>query len=229
MTKLSITIVQSHLYWENPKKNREHLELLLSATQQTDLIILPELFSTAFSVSCNGEPMNGDSMKWMSSLAKEKKASVVGSLIISENNHKYNRLIWMNADGTYQYYDKRHLFGMMQEESYFKAAISTICLMRVSFLSSSFLILRESLIFFFIRSCLFILVFYLFRLNNESKFLVNIDQLYWVFISFMFSIISFESLLSKNFNMAFFISCGLGLTTYPTLPWSNLYWLWHFL
>jgi predicted amidohydrolase len=121
MTKLSLTLVQSHLYWENPKKNREHLELLLSATQQTDLIILPELFSTAFSVSCNGEPMNGDSMKWMSSLAKEKKASVVGSLIISENNHKYNRLIWMNADSTYQYYDKRHLFGMMQEESYFKA------------------------------------------------------------------------------------------------------------
>ena len=121
MTKLRITLVQSHLHWENPKENRNHLNKLMSETQETDLFILPELFSTAFSVTFQGEGMNGESMQWMSELAQKKQASVVGSLIIAENSKKYNRLIWMNPDGTYFHYDKRHLFGMMNEGDYFKA------------------------------------------------------------------------------------------------------------
>ena len=121
MTKLRVTLVQSHLHWENPEKNRSHLEALLSDTHQTDLIILPELFNTAFSVTYGGEPMNGKTIQWMSRIAAEKEASVVGSLIITENGNKYNRLIWMNPDGSHQHYDKRHLFGMMDEATYFKA------------------------------------------------------------------------------------------------------------
>lgn len=121
MSQLKVTLVQSHLYWEKPKKNRDHLESLLSSVTHSDLIVLPELFSTAFSVSHEGEPMNGESMQWMSNMAKKKNASLVGSLIISERGRKYNRLIWMNADGSYHYYDKRHLFGMMNEGDYFKA------------------------------------------------------------------------------------------------------------
>ena len=121
MTKLSITLVQCHLYWENPDKNRNHLDSLISDGIETDIFILPELFSTAFSVTCQGEVMYGESMQWMSKLAQEKKASVVGSLIVSENGKKYNRLIWMNPDGTCFHYDKRHLFGMMNEGDYFNA------------------------------------------------------------------------------------------------------------
>jgi predicted amidohydrolase len=121
MTKLRITLVQSHLHWENPEKNRSHLEALLSDTHLTDLIVLPELFNTAFSVTYSGEPMNGKTIKWMSSIAADKGASVVGSLIITENGNKYNRLIWMSPDGSHQHYDKRHLFGMMDEATYFKA------------------------------------------------------------------------------------------------------------
>ena len=121
MTKLSITLVQCHLYWENPDKNRNHLDSLMSKAREADIFILPELFSTAFSVTCQGEVMYGESMQWMSKLAQEKKASVVGSLIVSENGKKYNRLIWMNPDGTYFHYDKRHLFSMMNEGDYFKA------------------------------------------------------------------------------------------------------------
>ena len=90
MTKLRITLVQSHLHWENPKENRNHLNKLMSDTQETDLFILPELFSTAFSVTYQGEAMNGESMQWMSKLAQKKQASVVGSLIIAENSKKYN-------------------------------------------------------------------------------------------------------------------------------------------
>lgn len=117
--KLRITLVQSHVYWESPVKNRSQFEAKLSNTQQTDLIILPELFNTAFSVTNEGESMTGETIKWMFRLASKKKAVVLGSLIIKENSKKYNRLICMNPDGSYQYYDKRHLFGLMNESSYF--------------------------------------------------------------------------------------------------------------
>ena len=121
MTKLRITLVQSHLHWENPKENRNHFEALMSDIHLTDIFLLPELFSTAFSVTCQGEDMNGESMQWLSKLAHQKQASIVGSLIISENGKNYNRLIWMNPDGTFFQYDKRHLFSMMNEGNYFKA------------------------------------------------------------------------------------------------------------
>ncbi|MEC8273252.1 MAG: nitrilase family protein, partial [Bacteroidota bacterium] len=62
MTKLSLTLVQCHLYWENPKENINHIETLLSEVEETDIIILPELFTTAFSVTHDGEAMNGYSM-----------------------------------------------------------------------------------------------------------------------------------------------------------------------
>ena len=116
--KLRITLVQSHVYWESSVKNRSQFEAKLSDTQQTDLIILPELFNTAFSVTNEGESMTGETIKWMFRLASKKKAVVLGSLIIKENCKKYNRLICMNPDGSYQYYDKRHLFGLMNESSY---------------------------------------------------------------------------------------------------------------
>jgi len=121
MTKLRVTSVQSRLYWENPQKNQDHLKDLLFDLKETDLIVLPELFSTAFSVSYEGEPMHDKSMKWMLKIAIDKQAAVIGSLIISERQKKYNRLVWMNKDGSYHYYDKRHLFGMMNEEKYFAA------------------------------------------------------------------------------------------------------------
>ena len=121
MANLRITLVQSHLHWENPEENRNHLDALMSKAKETDIFILPELFSTAVSVTCQGEAINGESMQWMSQSAQQKQASVVGSLIIAENGKKYNRLIWMNPDGTYFHYDKRHLFGMMNEGDYFNA------------------------------------------------------------------------------------------------------------
>lgn len=121
MTKLSVTLVQSHLYWQNPSKNRIQLETLLSSVSQTDLIVLPELFTTAFCVSAEAEFMHEESITWMSKIAKEKESVIVGSLIIKENDSKFNRLVWMRPDGNYEYYDKRHLFSMMNEGQYFEA------------------------------------------------------------------------------------------------------------
>ena len=119
MTNLTITLVQSHLFWDNPVKNRFQLENKLTDIPQTDLIIFPELFNTAFSLVNAGETMNGETINWMSNLANEKDAMIIGSLIINENNKKYNRLICMNPDGSHKFYDKRHLFGMMNESTYF--------------------------------------------------------------------------------------------------------------
>ena len=121
MMKLRITLVQSNIYWESPEKNRTQLEAKLLAASQTDLIIFPELFNTAFSVTNVGEPMSGETIQWMSSLASKLKALIIGSLIINEKGKKYNRLICMSPEGSYQYYDKRHLFDLMNESSYFTA------------------------------------------------------------------------------------------------------------
>ena len=119
MPKLRVSSVQSNIYWENPERNRSHLKSLIAGIKNTDLIVLPELFTSAFSVSYKAEKMHGESMQWMRKIAEDKHAAVIGSLIVLDEGKKYNRLIWMNQDGSYYHYDKRHLFGMMNEERYF--------------------------------------------------------------------------------------------------------------
>ena len=121
MPKLRVSSVQSNIYWENPERNRSHLKRLIAGIKNTDLIVLPELFASAFSVSYKAEMMHGESMQWMRKVAEDKQAAVIGSLIVLDEGKKYNRLIWMNQDGSYCHYDKRHLFGMMNEERYFTA------------------------------------------------------------------------------------------------------------
>ena len=121
MPRLRVSSVQSNIYWENPERNRSHLKRLIAGIKNTDLIVLPELFASAFSVSYKAEMMHGESMRWMRKVAEDKQAAVIGSLIVLDEGKKYNRLIWMNQDGSYYFYDKRHLFGMMNEERYFTA------------------------------------------------------------------------------------------------------------
>lgn len=120
MEDLRITIVQSKLYWENTDKNLEHFSLLLKQVKagSTDLILLPEMFSTGFSMNAKqfAENKNGKAIKWMKQMAAEKRAVISGSIMTEENGKFYNRLIWMKPDGTYQHYDKRHLFRMGKEE-----------------------------------------------------------------------------------------------------------------
>ena len=119
---LKITLVQSNLHWENAEANLQMFSEKISGIKvDTDLIILPEMFSTGFTMNAAkmAEPMNGHAIKWMMDTAKEKKCVVAGSLIISENGHFFNRLIWMNPDGTFAHYDKRHLFSLAKEEQTF--------------------------------------------------------------------------------------------------------------
>ena len=118
MDNLKITTFQAYLFWENVERNLNNITLKLSGIREkTDLIILPEMFSTGFSMEAAklAEPMNGKTMQWMQKIAVLYDCVITGSIIIKDDEKYYNRLIWMRQDGTYEYYDKRHLFAMGKE------------------------------------------------------------------------------------------------------------------
>lgn len=120
--RLNITLVQYDLYWENPDANRATIEEMLSGIQ-TDLVVLPEMFTTGFSMNAKSlaEPMGGHTFKWMKMLASSLGAAVSGSIIIKEEGNYFNRFLWVNPDGTVAFYDKRHLFRMSDEVRIFTA------------------------------------------------------------------------------------------------------------
>src|SRR4051812_32832944 len=98
MSDLKITLIQTALHWENKEENlRMFSEKIASIKEETDLILLPEMFSTGFTMSAAAlaEEMTGPSIEWMKKEAIEKKCVITGSLIIKEEGKFYNRLIWM--------------------------------------------------------------------------------------------------------------------------------------
>src|SRR6478735_1060973 len=98
---LNITLVQANLHWENKEKNLHDFEKRLSKIKKTDLILLPEMFTTGFSMNAKAlaETMNGTAVTWMKAQAKKLKAAVCGSLIITEKKKYFNRLIWVMPNG----------------------------------------------------------------------------------------------------------------------------------
>jgi omega-amidase len=124
MQDLTISLIQTSLSWENPEANLLHFgNTLLSLQEPTNLIILPEMFNTGFTMnaSSNAEEMDGLSMQWMVKTARDKQCVICGSLIIRDDGKYYNRLIWMKPDGSYEHYDKKHLFRMGDEHLHFAA------------------------------------------------------------------------------------------------------------
>lgn len=120
MTKdLKITLVQASLTWEAPHTNLKHLGELINSIRKnsTHLILLPEMFSTGFTMNAEkvAHSMKGEEVAWMLNFAKQKNAVICGSLVISEKGKYYNRLIWAQPDGKVLHYDKRHLFRMAEE------------------------------------------------------------------------------------------------------------------
>jgi omega-amidase len=118
MDNLKITLFQGYLFWEKTDKNLQNISLRLSGLREkTDLIILPEMFNTGFTMNAQefGEPMNGKTMQWMHKTAAQYECVITGSLIIADQGKYYNRLIWMRPDGSYECYDKRHLFALGKE------------------------------------------------------------------------------------------------------------------
>ncbi len=122
--KLNITIIQSELHWENAEANRAMFsEKIQNIEGETDLIVLPEMFTTGFSMNAKklAEENDGKTFKWMISEAKKNSCAITGSVIISENNNFYNRLFFILPDGSFQKYDKKHTFTLAKENETYSA------------------------------------------------------------------------------------------------------------
>ncbi|MFD1769687.1 amidohydrolase [Sphingobacterium suaedae] len=131
MEPIKITIFQAYLFWENVEKNLNNLSLRLSALKEkTDLILLPEMFNTGFTMNVEkvAETMDGPTMHWMYEHAKAYDCVVAGTLIVAENGQFFNRFVWMSPDGNFVHYDKRHLFGLANEDKIFTPGNSRIVL-----------------------------------------------------------------------------------------------------
>ncbi len=118
MQDLSISIIQSEIVWENPEKNINLFNKKIDdINSDTDLIILPEVFNTGFPVDPKrfAETLNGKTVNWLKQKAAEKNCVITGSLLIKENKKFYNCLIWMQADGNFKTYKKRHVFHLGEE------------------------------------------------------------------------------------------------------------------
>ncbi|TRX35261.1 nitrilase family protein [Flavobacterium restrictum] len=116
---MKIALIQTQLYWENPTKNRNHFEEKINAiTEQVDLIVLPEMFTTGFTMRPNhvAETMQGETITWLKVLAKAKNSAITGSLAITEKDSFYNRLVFVFPSGEIKFYDKRHLFSLAGED-----------------------------------------------------------------------------------------------------------------
>ncbi len=120
MQHLKIALIQTAIVWHHAEQNRALFsEKINQITEQVDLIVLPEMFTTGFSMQPQkiAEYMYGDTVKWMQKIASEKLTAISGSLIISENNKFYNRFIFVHPSGKIEFYNKRHLFSLAGEHT----------------------------------------------------------------------------------------------------------------
>ncbi len=123
MEDLNITFIQTALFWEDKEKNIDHFRnLIMGIEEKTDLILLPEMFNTGFSMNPEryAEEMDGESIQFLRRMAKEKNAAVTATLMIREEDDYLNRLVFYYPDGAYITYDKRHLFRLSGEDKCFR-------------------------------------------------------------------------------------------------------------
>jgi omega-amidase len=129
MQDLKITIIQSDLHWQDADANLAMFEEKIWKIEgATDLIVLPEMFSTGFSMDAASlaEPVNFKSFKWMKQMAAQTGAVITGSVIIKDGGAYFNRLYWVEPDGSFDQYDKRHLFRMANEHEHYSAGTTRI-------------------------------------------------------------------------------------------------------
>ena len=123
MEDLKIATIQTTLSWEQIDHNLLHFSDMMEGLEAFDIIVLPEMFTTGFTMNPEklGEEHGGKGLQWMQQKAKEKNAVIVGSISVKDNSNYYNRLYWAKPDGTYEWYDKRHLFRMGNEHQHYTA------------------------------------------------------------------------------------------------------------
>ena len=125
---MKVTLVQANLKWEDPVTNRDSLQKLIFSGMETDLVIIPEMFTTGFTMRSKelAEDAGGETLIWMRDLASKGDFGLAGSYIFREDENYYNRLIFMKPDGSYSSYDKGHLFRMEREDLYYKKGDSRL-------------------------------------------------------------------------------------------------------
>ncbi|AFL86330.1 putative amidohydrolase [Belliella baltica DSM 15883] len=119
LPKLKIALIQTALHWKDKTANFAMLEeKIWEIEENVDLIVLPEMFSTGFTMDASemAEPMNFTACKWLKQMASQTQSAVTGSVIIQENGNFFNRMLWAKPDGELLWYDKRHLFRMANED-----------------------------------------------------------------------------------------------------------------
>lgn len=116
---LNVVLIQTDLVWENPDQNRINLSTKINAiVDPVDVIILPEMFVSGFTMQPQNvaETMEGETISWLKTVATKKQAAIIGSLVIKENDHYYNRLVFVFPNGNIEHYDKRHTFTFAGED-----------------------------------------------------------------------------------------------------------------
>lgn len=124
MQDLTVTLIQTELFWEDIPANLAMFDKKIDAiSEKTDVIILPEMFTTGFTMNIEkvAENMTGWAVSWITAKAKQRTAHILGSVIIEEDKKYFNRLLWAKPDGKILTYDKKHLFRMAGEHKVFSA------------------------------------------------------------------------------------------------------------
>ena len=122
MSNLKVTLIQSGLHWEDKAANLSMLEEKISGVKEpTHVVILPEMFSTGFSMNPGqlAENMEGNTIAWMKEISRKNKIILTGSMIAEQDGNYYNRMVWMLPNGQYGTYDKRHLFAFAGEDNHY--------------------------------------------------------------------------------------------------------------
>lgn len=122
--QITVGQVQADLIWENVDANLDLMEAMLAEmSQEIDLILLPETFSTGFTMQSDifAEEEEGKALGWMKRMAQEKQCYLSGSIIVRDGDQIFNRLYWVSPSGLEGQYDKRHLFRMGREDQHFTA------------------------------------------------------------------------------------------------------------
>jgi predicted amidohydrolase len=121
---LKVTLVQSMLHWHDIEKNcAMFAEKLAGLAGKTDIVVLPEMFTTGFSMAPEeiAEPADTNTLSWMKQQAKALSAVICGSVAVKDSGGCYNRFYWVQPDGHWQSYDKHHLFRMAGEHKHYQA------------------------------------------------------------------------------------------------------------
>ncbi|MCX7551069.1 amidohydrolase [Xanthomarina sp. F2636L] len=121
---LKIVLIQTELFWENPEQNRDHFTKKIERiSEPVDVIVLPEMFTSGFTMNPQNvsETMFGETVVWMQELALKIQTAIVGSLVIKEDKHFYNRMLFVHPNGIIETYDKKHTFTLAGEDKAYTA------------------------------------------------------------------------------------------------------------